>query len=124
MSAALRTAELTDEAIEFVRGGTPRSAHVHLPQGTPTLSGDSESSWEPAKLPEDQGVSTKSAQPSVESKNHREVMVGLSFRVPLDIHRTLMRAAFGRKMAGEEPWTQQEIAAEAIRAWLKKHGYL
>jgi hypothetical protein len=35
-----------------------------------------------------------------------------------------MRASFDRKLKREKPWTQQDIAAEALSLWLKKHGYL
>jgi hypothetical protein len=35
-----------------------------------------------------------------------------------------MRAPFDRKLKREKPWTQQDIAAEALTLWLKKNGYL
>ena len=48
----------------------------------------------------------------------------LSFRLPPEIAQALLKASLDRKLKRLRPWTQQEIAAEALSAWLRKQDYL
>jgi hypothetical protein len=50
-----------------------------------------------------------------------ELCFGLQHRFTV---RLAVRAAFDRKLKREKPWTQQDIAAEALTLRLKKNGYL
>jgi hypothetical protein len=43
-------------------------------------------------------------------------------RIPPEIQNALIRASFERKMQRQDPWTQQDIAAEALGQSLKKQG--
>jgi hypothetical protein len=70
--------------------------------------------------PVEQPAPKVKASPKVASQP--EALVNLSFRVPVSLHSALKRASFEREMAREGPWTQQEIVADAIGAWLKKHA--
>ena len=46
----------------------------------------------------------------------------MTFRLPAELPTALLRAAMERKLRGEEPCTQQDIVAEAVRDWLERHG--
>ena len=35
----------------------------------------------------------------------------------------LRRAAVERRIAGEQPWSQQQIVQEALREWIEERGY-
>ncbi len=48
----------------------------------------------------------------------------LSVRIDARITAAYLRAMTERKIQGITPATQQEIVAEAMVDWLKKHGYL
>lgn len=134
MTSALHTPELSPAALAFVREGKPE----------PKVA-NSSLSIVPAKelnVEKDGAIPDASAEkPVVEklepirprSKGTREVMVetitplnlvSLSIRVPTEIPDGLLRASVDRKLKRQRPFTQQEIAAEALRLWLRKNGYL
>jgi hypothetical protein len=47
----------------------------------------------------------------------------LSVRIDPRIAAATLRAMTERKIEGTTPATQQDIVAEAMLDWLKKHGY-
>ena len=47
----------------------------------------------------------------------------LSVRIDPRIAASYLRAMTERRIEGRAPWTQQDIVAEAMTDWLKKHGY-
>jgi hypothetical protein len=49
------------------------------------------------------------------------VLVPQTFRLPQRLVDDLARAAFERKIKRRKPWSQQDIVAEAIKEWLRKH---
>lgn len=123
MSAALKTVELSGEALAFVRQGTPQP-QVATPRAAATeVATPAEAtaplsvSIEPSVV--DQPISKPKAP---RAATQPEALVNLSFRVPTTLHAALKRASFEREMAREEPYTQQDIVAEALNAWLKKHA--
>ena len=127
MTAALKTADLSPEALAFVRGGAPKPAAgetvVQEVPATPAAT--------PVKEAPDPSAPTEISLSKPKATPKREVsapaptsLVGLSFRLPAELHHATMRASFERKMQRQEPWTQQDIVAEALGAWLKKQGYL
>lgn len=127
MSVALKTAELSGEALEFIRQGKPGATASPEPDRVNIASSEITDSSATTAASEQRSEETSLPRRSPASKRVnaiRETMVGLSFRVPASIHHALMCASFDRKLAREEPWTQQEIAAEAIGNWLKKQGFL
>ena len=47
----------------------------------------------------------------------------LNVRIEPSIVGALLRASMVRKIQRQAPHTQREIVSEALRTWLKKHGY-
>lgn len=106
MSEALRTPKLNDEALAFV-------------VGTPPARGQSHSGGAGASEPERPPMSATTSVSTLLSGS-----VSMTFRLPDDLPRLLLLAAAERKARRERPFTQQDIAAEALRTWLQKNGYL
>lgn len=50
--------------------------------------------------------------------------VSLNVRIEPEISTALLRASMDRKIQRLDPFTQRDIVAEALAAWLKKSGYL
>lgn len=57
-------------------------------------------------------------QPPEQTRQH------VSTRIRADYARALKRAALQRQLEGIKPNTLKDIIEEALRPWLKKHGYL
>ena len=51
-------------------------------------------------------------------------VVSLNTRIEPEISAALLTASMQRKIQRQQPFTQQDIVAEALRMWLKSHGYL
>ena len=129
MSAALKTVDdLTPEALAFIKKGTPTPQverpvvalpkEAASPKSAPASEGSApENVAETPKIPRTKISVQKEEVPAVVG------VVGLSFRLPIELHHALMRASSDRKIKRQQPWTQQEIAAEALSVWLKKGGY-
>ncbi len=47
----------------------------------------------------------------------------LTVRLDLALLNALRRAAVERRIAGEQPWNQQQIVREALREWIEERGY-
>ncbi|MCX6917143.1 MAG: hypothetical protein NT167_29575 [Verrucomicrobia bacterium] len=47
----------------------------------------------------------------------------MSFRLPAQLSARLIEVAVRRKLRHERPFSQQDIVAEALAAWLKGHDY-
>jgi hypothetical protein len=56
------------------------------------------------------------------SESPLPVLIPQTFRLPQRIVDDLARAAIERKLQRRKPWSQQDIAAEAIKEWLCKHA--
>ena len=121
MSAALAS-NLSAEALAFVKAGNPKPATETPVVSKPAEEKKVEEAKEPeVQTPKPARVKTpKSEAPSVTSAG----LVSMSVRVPPEIPEGLIRASAERKIKKEKPWTQQEIIAEALSEWLKKHGCL
>jgi hypothetical protein len=100
MNAALETVELPPEALSLIRQGTPQ----------PQIE-------KPAPEPREPKRPKPMPMPNAG-------LAFLSFRLPPEIAQALLTASLDRKLQRLRPWTQQEIAAEALSAWLRKQGYL
>lgn len=131
MSAALQTVEeLPPAAIAFIKEGTPKP-RIERQENSESRSLD-EPPLEAAAAQNGRAVvAPEEPAPRRRTEVRREdltipvdVMVGLSFRVPFELQQGLLRMSSDRKLKRQSPWTQQEIAAEALAAWLKKQGYL
>ena len=128
MSAALKTPELGSEAMAFIKAGSPQPQVAQPVVETPVEKTElALVSYEtPAGRAEEptRAVRAKGTAPKAEAYVTAPGLAFTSLRLPLEIPHALMRAAFDRKLRREKPWTQQDIAAEALSFWLKKHGYL
>lgn len=51
-------------------------------------------------------------------------LVLFSARLPAETVNALKLAAANRAVNGRKPYTRQEIAAEALREWLRREGHL
>ncbi len=47
----------------------------------------------------------------------------LTVRLNPALLNAIRRAAVERRIAGERPWSQQEIVQEALREWIEERGY-
>ena len=123
MSAALKTSELSPEAFALIKAGTPKSQvdKALIGQGEEPIAGR-------VDVPE-AGSSARTAAGRLSRRALPPEVVPLgglahlSVRLPAELPQALLRASMERKLAREEPWTQQEIVAEALMQWLKKNGF-
>ena len=122
MSDALRTPKLGDEALAFV-SGTPTK-----PRPGPASGNVPDA---PTVAPEVSLPGTQLAPPSNSNGVPKEPhsagsvlfpgTVSMTFRLAADLSAQLVRAAVERKLRREPPFSQQDIVAEALTAWLKRH---
>ena len=111
LGAALQTGKLNDEQMAFVTGrALERTVATEpvLPVATPTPS------------PPISNTVLKSAPPTVTPT--LSSTMSMTFRLPSDLATQLMRVALERKLRREEPFSQQDIVAEALRDWMLRHG--
>jgi hypothetical protein len=111
MTDALQTADLPPEAVEFIRGGSPK------PQTQAPVLPEVATAKQPV---EPKPVSKPRKDP--EKAPDPVVLVALGFRVPLEISQALLKISSERKLKRLRPFTQQEIVAEALSEWIKKNG--
>lgn len=135
MGAALRTSDLSPDALAFIQAGTPQPKFVEpvkviaspvkpeTPEMEPPQPGppndNQPETIERSRTPKPRGQREKTAEPV-----HPVSRITLSIRVPYEIPEGLLRASTDRKLKHLKPSTQQEIAAEAISRWLRENGYL
>jgi hypothetical protein len=143
MSAALQTPNLSAEAIALIKEGSPKSK-VETPVIAVPSKGEPENMIDlalarekraqgpeapsTAKGPEGQEM-VKAAKPKAVREKDPEPVPGqsyvtMTFRLPTEIPQGLLRASTDRKIKKIRPFTQQEIASEALSQWLKKQGFL
>lgn len=51
-------------------------------------------------------------------------VMALNTRISAEISTALLTASMQRKLQRQNPFTQQDIVAEALSDWLRKHGYM
>jgi hypothetical protein len=78
----------------------------------------------PETVPQEPKIVRSKSQAPRDENALPDGVVGLTIRLPIHLQRALMRGAFERKFRRERPFTQQEIAAEALTLWLKRNGFL
>ena len=148
MSEALRTVELPAAAIAVIREGAlkPRAAtsvvavaaqRVSAHQPEPPVKATAEEraipgGESPREITGSEGVPASAPLNARKARASRETeqepmtstaFASMTVRLPADIPPKLLRAATDRKIAKQRPFTQQEIAAEALAQWLRKYGY-
>ena len=128
MSAALKTPDLNSEALAFIQAGKPKSQVTHATvepvAAKPEMVLVSDESISESPKEATKPVRVKATAPKTEGFVAAPSLAFTSLRLPIEIPHALMRASFDRKLKREKPWTQQDIAAEALSLWLKKYGYL
>jgi hypothetical protein len=138
----LQTVDLPPEALELIREGRPKPRTTKMVElAEPQEASREEAVAAPAPkegtavrvletepAPAASG-SGEARAPKPRQTREREVestraggSVSRSFRLPVQLATELLRVATERKIGGLKPFTQEEIAAEALSLWLKKNG--
>ena len=117
---------VSPEARDFIQAGTPK------PQFVQTQPEKAEGEASLAVVPEPPKTAIDPAEkkqipvpvPVVHQPADEiplPVLVPQTFRLPQGLVEDLARAAIDRKIKRRKPWSQQDIVAEAIKEWLRKH---
>jgi hypothetical protein len=121
MSAALQPPTVSPEAIAIIQQGSPK------PQAqNPIVPVVVDSTKvQPATLSKETSEAQRPAKPKFERGREVEAvgLVSVNFRLPSNIPPALLKASSDRKIKKLQPFTQQNIVAEALNAWLQKNGY-
>lgn len=117
LSAALQTADLPEQALEFVTSGSPKPTPDAPVATSVPAAGEEIGELGNGRRPP-VGV-TKDTEFKAEPG-----LASLTVRVPRVVPPGLLLASVDRKLKRQHPWTQQEIVGEALTLWLKEHGYL
>jgi len=122
MNQALRAVDLGADAAAFVAAGAPGvpARSKPGPDATP-LSGTEADEPTEARPRVSRPPSNRSSHHAA-SPAERRAPVSMTFRLPAELPPALLRAALERKLRGEQPCTQQDIVAAAVRDWLQRHG--
>ena len=116
---------VSPEARDFIEAGTPKPQFVQAPS-----EGAGEESTALVPEPAETVVAAveKKEIPAPAPVVHQTaaeiplpVLVPQTFRLPQRLVEDLARAAIERKIKRRKPWSQQDIVAEAIKEWLRKH---
>ena len=119
MAQALQTGELSEDARAFVAGKAPPGSE-ELAVASPKPLPQSPRPSLPTPAPRQNGVpkpTPMDSSPSVAG------IVSITIRLPASLPSRLLRASVERKLRREQPFSQQDIVAEALHAWLDLHGY-
>ena len=120
MSQALHTGNLSAEAAAFVAAGAAGTTVASAPPPGP--SRDARANMLPVTVPAAAPESRELAFRNSPLPAERRAPVSMTFRLPAELPSALLRVAMERKLRGEQPCTQQDIVAEAVRQWLRRHG--
>lgn len=117
MSAAISIAD--PEIKEFLKAGVP------APKTARPKSGDAPPSSEPSDPPLTAEKPKSAAKPvATRAEERPEAAVPVTYRLPERLVKAMIAASAERKIEKNKPWTQQDMAAQAIEEWLRKHNYL
>ena len=111
MTQALHAVNLGEEAVAFVASGAAQPM-------APT---------QPAPAEVVRATAPQSAELHLANVGHsplpaeRRAPVSVTFRLPAELPAALLRVAMERKLRREEPFTQQDIVAQAVREWLERN---
>ncbi len=111
MSEALRTEGFSRSELDFITGKAEPAPTV------PPVAGPKHSP------PRRQSSSVKrTIDPAIGSSGqHNTPTVSMTFRLPADLPAQLIRASAERKVRCEAPASQQDIVAEALQDWFRRH---
>ena len=120
MSAALQTADLGEAALEFVKAGSARRTQ----DTTAVVAAPVQPAGGEQPRQREHGLKPRLPLGDEAEVEPEAGLVSLTVRVPRRVPPGLLWASVDRKLKRHRPWTQQEIVAEALAHWLRKHGYL
>jgi len=107
---------LSPEVRQFIEAGTPKPEATEDPHSEPALPS------EPAPAPEvKQPTPVARPKPEDGTPEVEAPLVTQSYRLPQPLVHALVRMSMERKLARQKPWSQQNIVAEALTEWLRKH---
>lgn len=119
---------VSPEVRDFIEAGTPKPQFVH------TQKPKKEGEGSPARVPEPTPTALEPEEEKQASAPAREqgahqptgeiplpMLIPQTYRLPQRLVEDLARAAIERKIKRRKPWSQQDIVAEAIKEWLRKH---
>jgi hypothetical protein len=119
---------VSPEARDFIEAGTPKPQFVQA-QPDEAVKESTSLVPEPAEtvIPsvEKKEISIQAPAPVAHQPAGEIpllVLLPQTFRLPQRLVEDLARAAIERKIKRRKPWSQQDIVAEAIKEWLRKHG--
>jgi hypothetical protein len=120
MSDALRTNNLSGDALAFVNAGAASAAAGDSPAGNGTVP--QPVAAPPAGVAEVERTAPRLVLPT-DGAVPASRPVSMTFRLPADLPEALLRASMERKLRRQTPFAQQDIVAEAVRQWLRRHGW-
>jgi hypothetical protein len=110
---------ISDEHRRFIEQGTQQPQSVAAPVEIPAPIVEPEPIDEPTEMP----VKKKAAEPKRSSTpDLPTVLVSQTYRLPAHLVKELTRVAFERKMDRIAPWSHQDIVADALDDWIRKHA--
>lgn len=122
---------LTPEEQAFLNTGAPtpakpkQKASAKKPKPKPTPKEEETVMARPAVKEEfAPRHSAPSPQPQIPGGFSVPGVVSLNTRIDPEISAALLTASMQRKIQRLQPFTQQDIVAEALRDWLRKNGFL
>lgn len=125
MSVALKTPELSAEALALIKQGTPEPLTAKPVVGAAAVV--KEEVTKPIRMERTVESPGERSRHSSQKEPEPAPVVGLthlSVRLPADLPQALLRASLDRKLKRIKPWTQQEIVMDALTLWLRKNNYL
>lgn len=120
MSQALHAVNLGVEAAAFVAAGAAQTTAVAEPVSGPLP--DSCASSLPMAVADVAPVLRETGFTHSPLPAERRAPVSMTFRLPAELPSALLRVAMERKLRGEQPGTQQDIVAQALREWLERNA--
>ena len=106
MKRKLLAEAIAPEALDFIEAGTPQPQR-RLSEAAPSPEKKAPRPKQKTETPEPESVVP---------------LITQSYRLPVALVSTLMRASMERKLARLKPWSQQDIVTEAVTKWLQTHA--
>jgi hypothetical protein len=123
MSEVLRMGELPPEAGSFLKAGRLTPTVERVPSGEKHAEGNGTTPSPVANSAPVEAAPPRSIREKPVAAPMTPTLVSMTFRLPADIPAGLIRAAADQKLKQVAPCSQQDIVAEALTQWLRKHGY-
>ena len=119
MSAAIQPPTVTPDLLAIIDQGSPKPQTPRPPVAVDAVKVQTGAT--PKQVEEPQ----RPAKAKVEKERGGDsaALVSVNFRLPATIAPALLKASSDRKIKKIQPFTQQDIVAEALTDWLRKNGY-